>query len=293
MSLFKPRKFVSVIGRQRTLRDGLWQKCASCRQAVFRTDVENNLLVCPSCGHHYPVGARQRIDWVVDHGSFTEMDTQLVTGDPLHFEAHGETYLERLERAEKASGLNESLVTGTARIEEHGVVLGAVDFRFIMGSMSSALGEKYCRAAGTAIERRVPFICFAASGGARMHEGTVALMQMAKTVNAVRMMNEAGIPYISVLTDPTSGGMFASFASLGDIVLAEPGAYIGFAGKRLIEGALGVKTPKGFQRSEYQFNNGYIDAIVRRGDMRQFLGRLLRYLSPRRVETAAARAGAS
>jgi acetyl-CoA carboxylase carboxyl transferase subunit beta len=286
MSFFKPRRFVSVIGRKSAVRDGLWQKCAACKQAVFRTDMEKNFEVCPACGHHYRIGARERIECLVDPGSFEETHPHVVTGDPLKFEAHGETYVRRLDRAEKASGLNEALVTGTARIEEAPLVLGVVDCRFIMGSMSSALGEKFCRAARDAIRLRVPLVCFAASGGARMHEGALGLMQMAKTANAVRALNEAGVPYISVLTDPTSGGMFASFASLGDVILAEPGAYIGFAGQRLIEGALGVRIPRGFQRSEYQFENGYVDAIVTRGEMRSYLGRLLRYLSPRQTAGA-------
>jgi acetyl-CoA carboxylase carboxyl transferase subunit beta len=176
--------------------------------------------------------------------------------------------------------LTQALLTGVARIENALTVLGVVDWRFIMGSMGSAFGERFCRAAQDAIERRLPYVCFAASGGARMHEGTLALMQMVKTSNAVRAMNEAGVPFISVLTDPTSGGVFASFASLGDVVLAEPNAYIGFAGTRLIEGALGVKTPKGFQRAEYQYENGFLDAIVPRRELRPYLGRLLRYLTP-------------
>lgn len=280
MSFFRPRRFVSVIGRTSAVPDGLWLSCAGCKKAVFREDMVKNLQVCPSCGHHYRVGARQRIDWIADPGTFIETHQGIVTGDPLNFEAHGETYTQRLERAEKQSGLKQALITGRTSIEGTSVILSAVDWRFIMGSMSSALGEKFTRAAEEAVERRLPFIVLAASGGARMHEGTVALMQMVKTVNAIRALNEAQLPFISVLTDPTSGGMFASFASLGDIIIAEPGAYIGFAGQRLIEGALGVKVPKGFQRAEYQFNNGFLDAIVPRAELRAYLGRLVRYLPP-------------
>ena len=268
------------MGRKSAVPDGLWMTCAGCKQAVYRTEVENNLQVCPACGHHYRIGARQRIDFLADPGTFEETHATLVTGDPLQFVAHGETYAQRLERARSQSGLNQALVTGLARIEDAPAILAAVDWRFIMGSMSSALGEKFCRAARDAIRTRRPLVCCAASGGARMHEGTVGLMQMVKTVNGVRAMNEAGIPFLVVLTDPTSGGMFASFASLGDVVVAEPGAYIGFAGQRLIEGALGVKVPKGFQRAEYQFDNGFIDAIVARGEMRSYIGRLVRYLAP-------------
>ncbi len=272
---------------RKSLPDGLWMKCAGCKQALFRTELEKNLQVCPACGYHYRIGARQRIEWLVDAETFEETHKTIVAGDPLAFVAHGESYAQRLRRAEKQSGLNQALVTGTARIENMPTVLAVVDWRFIMGSMSSALGEKFCRATHDAIRNRLPFVCFAASGGARMHEGTLALMQMVKTANGVRAMKEAGIPFISVLTDPTSGGMFASFASLGDIVLAEPGAYIGFAGQRLIEGALGVKVPKGFQRAEYQFENGFLDAIVKRGEMRPYLGRLIRYLTPRQAVASA------
>jgi len=286
MPFFGPRKFISVIGRKSAVPDGLWLKCPGCKRAVFRSDVEKNGQVCPSCGHHYRIGAHERIEIIADPGSFEETHTRIVAGDPLEFKAHGESYPERLARAEKSSGLPQALVTGTGRIEQTPVVLAAVDWRFIGGSMGSALGEKFCRAAHDAIGDRVPLVCFAASGGARMHEGTVALMQMAKTANAVREMNEAGVPFLSILTDPTTGGVFASFASLGDVVLAEPGAYIGFAGQRLIEGALGVKIPPGFQRAEYQFENGFVDEIVKRGDLRAYIARLVRYLSPTRPDAS-------
>ncbi|MDQ1257897.1 MAG: Acetyl-coenzyme carboxylase carboxyl transferase subunit beta [Candidatus Hydrogenedentes bacterium] len=280
MSFFNRRRFIPVIGRPSAVPAGLWQKCPGCKQAVFRAEVEKNLQVCPVCGYHYRIGALERIRILTDPGTFTETHAEIVSADPLGFVSDGESYPSRLKRAEKVSGLTQALLTGLARIEDALTVLGVVDWRFIMGSMGSAFGERFCRAAQDAIEQRLPYVCFAASGGARMHEGTLALMQMVKTSNAVRAMNEAGVPFISVLTDPTSGGVFASFASLGDVVLAEPNAYIGFAGTRLIEGALGVKTPKGFQRSEYQYENGFLDAIVPRRELRPYLGRLLRYLTP-------------
>lgn len=199
---------------------------------------------------------------------------------PLGFTAAAEPYGERIARAKEQSGLNEALVTGFAAIGGVRVALGVMDPAFIMASMGSVVGEKFCRLIHDAITTRVPVIVFAASGGARMHEGILALMQMAKTADAVRQINEAGLPYITILTDPTSGGVLASFASLGDIVLAEPGAYIGFAGARLIEGALKIKLPEGFQRAEFQFENGFIDQIVKRIELRDFLVRLIRLIAP-------------
>jgi acetyl-CoA carboxylase carboxyl transferase subunit beta len=185
-----------------------------------------------------------------------------------------------LERAQSDTGLDEAMITGFGSVSERRAVFGAMDSRFIMASMGSAVGERFCRAAADAIRERLCFVCFAASGGARMQEGTVALMQMAKTADAVREMNEAGVPFISVLTDPTTGGVYASFASLGDIMLAEPGANIGFAGKRLIESALKVKLPEGFQTAEFQSENGFVDRIVKRNEMRTILSKLLAYMTP-------------
>jgi acetyl-CoA carboxylase carboxyl transferase beta subunit len=280
MAFLKRRRFVGVIGRKSHVPDGLWTKCDGCANTVLRAELEESFEVCPSCGHHYRLGARRRIESVVDEGSFEETHTGIETGDPLSFDVGKESYPQRIERAKRDSGLNEALVTGFAKIESAALVLGVMDSRFIMGSMGSALGEKICRAAGDAIEKLTPLVLFAASGGARMQEGILALMQMAKTADAVRAMNEAGVPYISVLTDPTTGGVYASFASLGDIILAEPRATIGFAGKRVMEGALRVKAPEGWQTAEYQFEHGFVDRIVNRGEMRSTLGRLVRYLAP-------------
>lgn len=243
--------------------------------------MEENFQVCPVCEHHFRVSARDRIDRIVDEGSFLETHLDIKSADPLEFAVGKESYAERIDRAKQLSGIEEALVTGFATIEEERVVVAAMDASFIMASMGSAVGEKFCRAAADAIESQSCFVCFAASGGARMQEGILALMQMAKTADAVREMNEAGIPYIAVLTDATTGGVYASFASLGDVILAEPEANIGFAGKRLIEGALKVKLPEGFQSSEYQFANGFIDRIVHRSDLRETLAKLIRYLAPK------------
>ena len=221
-----------------------------------------------------------RIALTVDPGSFEERHTGLATVDALSFSVGDETYAQRVARAREQSGLDEAMLAGFASIEGTRTGIAVMDSNFIMASMGSVLGEKFCRLVNDAVETHAPLVAFAASGGARMQEGILALMQMAKTADAVRRMNEAGLPYISVLTDPTSGGVLASFASLGDVVLAEPGAYIGFAGARLIEGALKVKLPEGFQRAEYQFENGFLDQIVPRAELRDTLARLLRYLSP-------------
>ncbi len=280
MPFFNRRRFVSVVGRKSTVPDGVWMKCSKCNQAVYRAEVEENLEVCPACNHHFRVDSARRRDFIVDPGSFEETHLDINTGDPLGFKVGEAAYRDKVVVAQKKTGLNEALVTGFATIDGQRAVFGFMDPNFIMASMGSAVGEKFCRASEDAIRERLPFVVFAASGGARMQEGILSLMQMAKTANAVRAMQDAGVPYIVVLTDPTTGGVYASFASLGDITLAEPGAYIGFAGARLIEGALKVKLPEGFQRTEYQYENGFVDCIVQRSELRPMLGKLLRYLQP-------------
>ena len=285
MAFFKRTPF----GRKKrehvtAIPDGLWIKCEGCKQTVYKTDIKENRQVCPNCGHHYRIGARERLEFLVDPGSFEETHTKITAADPLEFAVGKETYTERIGRAREQSGLNEALVSGRARIEGVRLAIGCMDSSFVMASMGSAVGEKFCRLVKDAIAAEVPLAVFAASGGARMQEGILALMQMAKTADAVRQINEAGLPYIVVQTDPTSGGVFASFASLGDITIAEPKAYIGFAGARLIEGAFKIKLPDGFQRAEYQMDNGFVDHIVARPDLRAHLGKLLRYLAPHAEE---------
>ncbi|MBI5092138.1 MAG: acetyl-CoA carboxylase carboxyltransferase subunit beta [Candidatus Hydrogenedentes bacterium] len=282
MPFFKRRRFVSIVGPKSRVPDGLWMKCPSCGQAVYRAEVEENLWVCPSCGHHHRITARTRIQYLVDPESFRETHTNVDTLDPLEFTVGEVSYLDKVKKAKDKTGITEAIITGFASVEDVPTVLAVMDFFFMGGSMGSVVGEKFCRAADDAIRERLPIVVFSTAGGARMQEGILGLMQMAKTSNAVRALNEAGIPYISVLTDPTTGGVCASFASLGDIMIAEPNAEIGFAGKRLIEGALKVKIPEGFQTAEYQYQNGFLDQIVKRSDMRAFLGRLLRYLAPNR-----------
>jgi acetyl-CoA carboxylase carboxyl transferase subunit beta len=282
MGFLKRQRFISVIGRKSAVPEGTWIKCPKCNQAVYRPELEANQFVCPLCGYHFRISAWQRVLWLVDPDSFEERYEDIQAADPLGFSVDEVkySYKDRVKRAQESSGLPEALVTGHARIEGAPAMLSVMDFSFRGGSMGSALGEKFCRMADDAVEEGIPFVMFASSGGARMEEGILSLMQMAKTADGVRQMNEAGIPYVVVLTDPTTGGVYASFASLGDVVFAEPGAHIGFAGPRLIEGALKVKLPEGFQKSEYQFEHGFIDRIVKRTEMRSTLGRLLRYLSP-------------
>ncbi len=288
MPFLNRRRFVSVIGRKSAVPDGVWMKCSGCKQAVYRNEVEENDQVCPACGHHYRMSARRRIALVVDEGSFEESHQDIETVDPLSFKVGGVSYQQKVEKAKQAHELTEALVTGRARIEGSPLIMAAMDPFFMGGSMGSAVGERFCRIAGEAIQSRLPLVVFAASGGARMQEGILSLMQMVKTADAVRQLNEAGVPYISVLTDPTTGGVYASFASLGDITLAEPKALIGFAGPRLIEGALKVKLPEGFQSAEYQFENGFVDQIIKRSKMRPTLGKLLRYLGhPSAADTEA------
>lgn len=279
MAFFKRPKF-NIHGRKNAVPDGVWMKCDGCGQTLYRNEVEENLRVCPGCGHHYRVDATTRVAQVVDAGTFEETHASLTSVDPLEFAVGSETYAERVQRARERSGLGEAMLTGFARIGGTRCAIGVMDSNFIMASMGSALGEKFHRLCQDAVREEAPLVLFAASGGARMQEGILALMQMAKTANAVRQLNEARVPYIVILTDPTSGGVFASFASLGDITLAEPKAYIGFAGARLIEGALKVKLPEGFQRAEYQYENGFIDQIVPRGELRGVLTRLVKYLAP-------------
>ncbi len=282
MAFLRRRRFISVVGRKSAVPEGLWIKCPACKKAVYGTDVKDHQEVCPQCNYHHRLSVWQRIEWLLDPESFTETYPNLISADPLGFTIKevSYSYAQKVVEYQKKTGLKEAIITGFGTIEGERAAFSFMDFSFAGASMGSVVGEKFCRAADDAIRERVPLVSFATSGGARMQEGTLGLMQMAKTADAVRALNEAAIPYISVLTNPTTGGVYASFASLGDVVLAEPGAEIGFAGKRLIEGALKVKIPEGFQTSEYQFANGFVDDIVPRTEMRPMLARLLLYLKP-------------
>ena len=253
--------------------EGIATKCEKCGTIQFARDFEKNLQVCGRCGFHHRLTAGERIEITADPDSFYEVDSELFSRDPLNFP----DYRQKYEKARENTGLGEAIVTGTCTIEGRSTVLGVADFTFIGGSMGSVVGEKIARAADKALEEGIPLILFSASGGARMHEGILALMQMSKTSAAVAMLDKARIPYISVLTDPTTGGVFASYAAIGDIILAEPGATIGFAGRRVGNQDVGQRLPENFQTSEYQHEHGMIDRIVPRKDMRQALGSLLAF----------------
>lgn len=246
--------------------------CTNCESVLRFADLSENMYVCPLCGHHFTVPASYRIKIIADPGSFREICGSLKGGNPLMFPG----YSKKLEDIRKQTGLREAVITGTCRIEGIKVVLGIMDNRFFMGSMGTAVGEKITRAIEYATKNKLPLILFSTSGGARMQEGILSLFQMAKTSAAIARHDEAGLLYLSVLTNPTTGGVTASFASLGDIILAEPGALIGFAGPRVIEQTIKEKLPEGFQRSEYLMEHGFVDQVVERRDLRANLSLLLR-----------------
>lgn len=248
------------------------EACPACGKAVPRRELVGHRYVCPLCGHHYPVGAYYRLSLILDKGTFRELDAPLASNNPLDFPG----YEAKLDGARRRTGMNEAVVTAAGRIGGQRVAVGALDSRFFMGSMSAAVGEKVTRLVEYADKYKLPLILFSASGGARMQEGILSLMQMAKTSAALERFARTGRVYLSVLTDPTTGGVTASFASLGDIILAEPGALIGFAGPRVIQQTIGQTLPEGFQRAEFQMEHGFVDAVVPRAQMRDTLSRLLR-----------------
>jgi len=254
-----------------------WTKCPSCDQQIFNRQLERNLRVCPTCSHHFRMGVGERIELLLDDGSFVERDAGLESGDPLGFHDQ-QPYPARLEASRLRTGLREAAVWGTGSIERHRVAIGLFDFRFMGGSMGSVVGEKVARCFEAAIAERLPAIIVSASGGARMQEGTLSLLQLAKTTAPLVLMDAAGIPFISVLTDPTTGGVLASFASLGDVIVAEPKALIGFAGARVASGTVGEELPEGFQRAEFLRDRGFVDLVVPRSELRGTLARLLRVL---------------
>lgn len=260
--------------------DGIALKCEDCDAILFARELERQLKVCPKCGHHHRLTAHERLAATVDEGSFAEMDAGLTSVDPLGFPE----YEDKLAKARESTGLLEAIITGEAAVEGMPIVIGVADFRFMGGSMGSVYGEKIARAMEHGARRRLPVVVFSASGGARMQEGLLALMQMAKTAAAVKRAAETHTPYISVLTNPTTGGVFASYASLADVTLAEPGAVVGFAGRRVGRQDMGVQLPDNFQTSEFQHEHGMLDRIVHRKDMRPTLAFLLRFFKDPSVD---------
>lgn len=265
------KNYIHLGGRKPEVPEGLLRKCNKCGGVIIAEDVKREYYICPKCGGYFRVHAYRRIEMIADEDSFEEWDTDLQTDNPLHYKG----YEEKIEKLQEKTGLKEAVVTGKARIQGHDAVLAVCDGRFMMASMGEVVGEKITRAVERATKEKLPVVIFACSGGARMQEGIISLMQMAKTSAALKRHSDAGLLYISVLTDPTTGGVTASFAMLGDIILAEPKALIGFAGPRVIEQTIGQKLPKGFQRSEFLLEHGFIDQIVERPKMRNTIGKIL------------------
>jgi len=257
--------------------EGLWTKCVSCGETIYTKDIESNLNVCPKCNHHYRVSSKKRIELLLDEGSFKEFDAGMVSVDFLEFK-DSKSYQDRIDQALAKGGSKDAIICGSGRIEGTPVQICVFDFSFMGGSMGSVVGEKITRGIERALAERTPCIIVSASGGARMQESILSLMQMAKTSAALAKLREAGLPFVSILTDPTTGGVTASFAMLGDINMAEPKALIGFAGPRVIEQTIRQKLPQGFQRSEYLLDHGMVDVIVDRSKMKQQLSSILKML---------------
>jgi acetyl-CoA carboxylase carboxyl transferase subunit beta len=261
----------------REMPDGLWTKCSNCGEITYKRQLEENFYTCPKCNKHFRISSREYIEILLDPNSFVETAAELISTDPLEF-VDEKPYTSRLAKGRRDTGLNDAIRVGEATIEGKRLALAIMDFSFIGGSMGSVVGEKFCRSVDLALRERIPLVAITASGGARMMEAAISLMQMAKTSVSLARLAEARIPYIVVLTDPTTGGVTASFAMLGDVILAEPNALIGFAGPRVIEQMTKKKLPEGFQRSEFQLQHGFVDHIVHRKELRHMLSRLISLL---------------
>ena len=277
MAWFRKPKTRLQASDKRDLPGDVWEKCPSCGEILYREKLKENWQVCPNCGHHHRLSADGYISLLIDDGTFRETDRDLRSADPLQF-VDLKPYRERLAQAERKNPHGEAVVTGEGALEGIPVSIGVMDFSFIGGSMGSVVGEKLARAGLRALEKRAPLLIVSASGGARMMEGIFSLMQMAKTSAVLSRLNEEGIPYVSILTDPTTGGVTASYAMLGDVNVAEPNALIGFAGPRVIEQTIKQELPEGFQRSEFLLEHGMLDLIVDRRKMKAELGRVLRHM---------------
>jgi len=271
--------------RKSNVPEGLWKQCPKCSAVLYRTDLEKNLEVCQKCDHHIRIGARRRIDIFLDEGEKTEIAADIESEDKYKVK-DTRKYKDRLTSAQKATGEKEALITVKGHLKGMPVVLAAFEFRFLGGSMGSVVGEKFAQAANVAMKERIPMICFSTSGGARMQESLMSLMQMAKTAAALERMKQMGIPYVSVMIDPIYGGVSASLAMLGDINIAEPNALVGFAGPNVIQQTVRVTLPEGFQRSEFLLDHGAIDMIVHRSEMRDTVARLLASLNHKALAKA-------
>ncbi len=276
MAWFKKSKEIKTEKKVK-IPEGLWVKCESCREIIYKKEIDKNLRICPKCNYHFRISARERLALLVDEGSFVEMDAGLSSGDPLNFKDKT-LYKDKLKENKIKTGLDDAAISGEAMVEGHPVVLVIMDFSFIGGSMGSVVGEKIVRAAEAATETGRPLITVASSGGARMQEGIFSLMQMARVSAAVGRLKENGVLFVSVLADPTFGGVTASFAMLGDVILAEPKSLIGFAGKGVIEQTIKQQLPEDFQRAEFLLEHGFIDKIVDRKDIRKTVAKIIELL---------------
>ena len=270
-------KALEVPQEKRVQTEGLWVKCEGCKQTLWKKDLENNFQCCPKCNYHFKLGSRARLEILFDDGKYTEHDSKLITTDPLGFK-DTKSYRDRIKKAEKETGLTDALLTGEGLIEGKPVMICAMEFRFIGGSMGAVVGEKITRAIDRCIAQKLPLVIVSCSGGARMMEGAISLMQMAKISAGLARLDEIRKPFISVMTDPTTGGVTASYAMLGDLNIAEPRALIGFAGPRVIEQTIKQKLPEGFQRSEFLLAHGMIDAIVPRKDLKGYIAKSMDFL---------------
>ena len=282
MTWFKKKEEEEREGKEKRaelkISEDLWTKCNSCNEIIYRKVVERNLQVCPKCNYHFQIPARRRLEYLADPGTFLEYDTNLTSADPLEFKDL-KRYPHRLKESQEATGQKDAVICGEVKIEDQPTMLGIFEFNFMGGSLGSVVGEKITRLIERAIEKGMGVVIFCASGGARMQEGILSLMQMAKTSAALAKLHEAGLPYVSVLTDPTTGGVSASIGMLGDIVIAEPKAMIGFAGPRVIKETIRAELPEGFQRAEYLLEHGMVDLIVERKDLRHTLASVLKMLA--------------
>ena len=278
MGWFKRQKSTEEKEKSSKIVEGMWMKCSLCRAIIYAKEVERNLKVCPKCDYHFPLSVEERIAHLADDNSFQEWDAELVPEDALEF-VDTISYAERLETAQKKTGKKEAIVIGQCAIEGHALGLGVFNFRFMGGSMGSVVGEKICRAVDRSLDAKMPFLLVTTSGGARMQEGALSLMQMAKTASALARFHEARLPFFVLLTDPTFGGVTASVAMLGDIILAEPKALIGFAGPRVIEQTIKQRLPDGFQRAEFLLDHGMVDRIVSRKNLKDEMRTLLQQTS--------------
>jgi len=282
MSWFKRQsQDFDTSGERKVKTEGLWVKCDQCRQIIWKKDLEENLHVCPKCDKHFRIDARTRLAQLFDNGEYTMEDGNLSSTDPLKF-TDLKPYAARLKVAQKQTGLKDAIINARGLIMGKPVIISAMEYSFIGGSMGAVVGETITRAIEKATKERIPIIIVSASGGARMMEGTISLMTLAKISAALARLDQAGVPYISVLTDPTTGGVTASFAMLGDLNIGEPGALIGFAGPRVIEQTIRQKLPEGFQRSEFLLEHGMLDAVVHRRDLKNYIARAFEFMAVRK-----------